>query len=103
MGRYAEKPLGLMKGAFKTPTLRDITLTAPYFHDGSAATLDAVVSHYRQGGVAKTNLSPSMKSLTLTAKEEHAIVDFLTTLTSDHSNFQLPQLPPRKFVAGASE
>jgi cytochrome c peroxidase len=58
MGRYAQKPIGIMKGAFKTPTLRDITLTAPYFHDGSAATLNDVVEHYAKGGVVKTNLSP---------------------------------------------
>ena len=43
VGRYAIKPIKSMQGAFKTPTLRDIDLTAPYFHDGSATTLDEAV------------------------------------------------------------
>jgi cytochrome c peroxidase len=44
-GRYKIKPIRVLKGAFKTPTLRDIELTAPYFHDGSARTLEDVVRH----------------------------------------------------------
>lgn len=50
MGRYAQRPLKLMKGAFKTPTLRDIIRTGPYFHDGSATTLEEVIDHYSTGG-----------------------------------------------------
>jgi cytochrome c peroxidase len=37
-------------GRFRTPTLRNVALTAPYMHDGSIATLDAVLDHYREGG-----------------------------------------------------
>ena len=94
MGRYAEKPLKLMRGAFKTPTLRDIGLTAPYFHDGSAGTLAEVVRHYSQGGVVKTNLSPNMKTLDLTTEEESDLVAFLHALTSPPQTFALPVLPP---------
>ncbi len=93
LGRYAQKPLGLMKGAFKTPTLRDIELTAPYFHDGSAVTLADVVDHYADGGVVKDNLSPNMKTLDLSAQERADIVAFLRALTTPAQPVVLPKLP----------
>jgi len=93
MGRYAQKPVARMKGAFKTPTLRDIDTSAPYFHDGSAKTLAEVVAHYNQGGVVKTNLSPEMKALDLTLAEKEALVAFLHALTSPYKAVSLPELP----------
>lgn len=93
VGRYAQKPLGIMKGAFKTPTLRDIALTAPYFHDGSAKTLEEVVAHYAKGGVVKTNLSPEMKKLTLSKQDKEDLVAFLKALTSKPKAVTLPILP----------
>lgn len=93
LGRHALKPIRIMKGAFKTPTLRDIVFTAPYFHDGSADDLDTVVEHYVKGGEVSTNLSPNMKALTLSKKEKRAIVAFLKALTSKEENFTLPTLP----------
>lgn len=93
LGRYAERPLRLMRGAFKTPTLRDISYSAPYFHDGSAATLEDVVDHYVKGGVVKTNLSPNMKALALTKKEKRDLVAFLKALNSPREEFSLPNLP----------
>lgn len=93
MGRYAQRPLKLMKGAFKTPTLRDITRTAPYFHDGSATTLEDVVKHYVKGGVVKTNLSPSMKQLKLCGTEEEDLIAFMKALTSPYIHVSLPKLP----------
>ncbi|MCA9134023.1 MAG: cytochrome-c peroxidase, partial [Planctomycetales bacterium] len=50
MGREVISSLGGDRGAFKTPTLRDIARTAPYMHDGSLATLDDVIDHYARGG-----------------------------------------------------
>lgn len=93
MGRYLEKPVNLMKGAFKTPTLRDAALTAPYFHDGSAATLADVVEHYASGGVVKTNLSPNMKALDLSEQDKADIVAFMEALTSPQKQITLPTLP----------
>jgi cytochrome c peroxidase len=58
VGRFKQVSEAPMRGAFRTPTLRDVTLTAPYFHDGSARTLEEVVEHYARGGVVRTNLSP---------------------------------------------
>ncbi len=93
VGRYAIRPVKSMKGAFKTPTLRDIALTAPYFHDGSSQTLMDVVEHYNRGGVSKNELSPDMKPLNLTRQEQEAIVAFMRALTTAPRRFVMPQLP----------
>lgn len=93
MGRYAQRPVKLMKGAFKTPTLRDISRTAPYFHDGSAKTLEEVIEHYNKGGVVTTNLSPNMKKLELCNSEKEDLAAFMKTLTSPYVHVSLPKLP----------
>lgn len=93
LGRYTQRPLRLMKGAFKTPTIRDITLSAPYFHDGSAETLMEVVEHYAIGGVVKENRSPNMKTLNLSQQEKEDIVAFMESLTTPPEAFVLPILP----------
>ncbi len=92
-GRFTQKPIKVVDGAFKTPMLRGVALTAPYFHDGSATTLEEVVEHYVKGGVVKTNLSPNMKPVKLDAKEKHALVAFLHALTPPQERFTLPILP----------
>ncbi|MEQ8232164.1 MAG: cytochrome c peroxidase [Gammaproteobacteria bacterium] len=95
LGRYAQKPLGLMKGAFKTPTLRDVAHTAPYFHDGSALTLEDVVAHYERGGEVRENLSPNMQDIALSAAERADLVAFLHALSSPPAPVVLPTLPTR--------
>lgn len=82
LGRFAIKPIGLLKGAFRTPALRDIAITAPYFHDGSATNLEAVVDYYIKGGSHLSNLSPEMKPLELSSQEKHALIAFLKSLSS---------------------
>jgi cytochrome c peroxidase len=71
-------------GAFKTPTLRNVALTSPYMHDGSLATLEAVVDFYNRGGNANAHLDPEMKPLHLTSNEKHSLVAFLKTLSDDN-------------------
>ena len=93
VGRFAIKPIAAAKGAFKTPTLRDIGLSAPYFHDGSAATLAQVVEHYRKGGVSKANLSKNIMPLPLNDEEAAAIMAFMQALTTPPRPFVLPVLP----------
>lgn len=93
IGRFAQKPLAVLKGAFKTPSLRNITQTAPFFHDGSAKDLTNVVEHYARGGEVKTNLSPDMKPLNLSQKEKEDLVAFLQALTSDPAPVTVPVLP----------
>lgn len=81
-GRNGQIAVALTDGAFKTPTLRNITQTAPYFHDGSAATLDEVIEHYASGGKVKTNLSPNMIAFNITKQEKADLIAFLNALTS---------------------
>ena len=69
-------------GAFKTPGLRNIAVTAPYMHDGSLATLWDVMDHYNKGGVPNPNLDGGMQRLGLTEPEIDDMVSFLASLTS---------------------
>jgi cytochrome c peroxidase len=93
MGRYGQKPIKILKGAFKTPTIRDIERTAPYFHDGSAYTLAEVVEHYNKGGEVKQGISPNMKELGLTEQEKADVVAFMQALTSPFIQVTLPEIP----------
>ena len=69
---------------YKTPTLRNIALTAPYMHNGSLTSLADVVSFYNQGGVANENLSPLIKPLGLSSIESAELVAFLQALTGSN-------------------
>jgi cytochrome c peroxidase len=71
------------QGAFKTPTLRDVALTAPYMHDGSLATLADVVAFYSQGGVRNAGLDRRMRPLGLSPDEQRQLVAFLKALTGE--------------------
>lgn len=93
MGRYTQKPVSKMKGAFKTPQLRGIALTAPYFHDGSAKTLEDVIALYDKGGVATSNLDPNMKPLKLSEREKEDLLAFLYALTGTTPAISIPSLP----------
>ena len=93
MGRFAQKPIARMKGAFKTPGLRGITLTAPYFHDGSAKTLKDAVNHYAKGGEVTTNIDPNMKPLKLSEQDKDDLVAFLNALTGTTPPITIPTLP----------
>ena len=93
VGRFAQKPVASMKGAFKTPTVREVASTAPYFHDGSAKSLEEVVDHYAKGGVVKTNVSTSIKGLNMSKEEAGQLVAFMNALSSPAKPFVLPVLP----------
>ncbi len=67
--------------AYKTPTLRNVALTAPYMHDGSIPSLKEVLRFYNQGGAPNENLSPKIKPLGLTETELDYLEAFLLTLT----------------------
>ena len=69
------------RGAFKTPTLRNVAETAPYMHDGSMQTLEDVIDDYDNGGTANPYLDGEIRKLGLTRAENAALVAFLKTLT----------------------
>lgn len=68
-------------GSYRTPSLRNIALTAPYFHDGSAKTLADVVRFYNEGGRQNINREWDLNTLSLTEDEERDLVAFLESLT----------------------
>lgn len=70
--------------AYKTPSLRNVALSAPYMHNGSLARLEDVVRFYNQGGVANENLSPMIKPLGLSDSEIADLVAFLQSLTGSN-------------------
>ena len=77
-------------GRFKSPSLRNAALTAPYMHDGRFATLEEVVDHYRTGVLAHPNLDPRLRApggaplnVDLSDDEAAALVAFLQTLSDD--------------------
>lgn len=76
-GRYTVTKDEKDKGAFKTPTLRNVALTAPYMHDGSQETLEEVVEWYDKGGHKNPWLSDKMKPLNLTDQEKKDLVAFM--------------------------
>jgi cytochrome c peroxidase len=68
--------------AFKTPTLRDVTLRPPYMHHGLQTTLDEVMRHYEKGGIDRPSRSPLMQPIRLTDQERQDLIAFMETLTS---------------------
>ncbi len=81
-GRYAVTGVITDIGRFKTPTLRNIALTAPYMHDGSQKTLAEVIEYYDKGGEKNPFLDPAIFPLKLTDQEKQDLVEFLKSLTS---------------------
>lgn len=69
---------------YKTPTLRNVALSAPYMHNGALSSLEGVVKFYNQGGVSNENLSPLIKPLNLSDEEMAELVAFLHTLTGSN-------------------
>lgn len=93
LGRYYVTRAEKDKGAFKTPTLRSITATSPYMHDGAFKTLEEVIDFLDQGGGPNPTLSPLMKPLGLTKEEKIDLLTFLKALTGEQSKFEMPKLP----------
>lgn len=83
LGRYEISKREEDKGAFKTPTLREIEHTAPYMHDGSMQSLEEVVEHYNKGGIKNPWLSQQIKPLGLTEEEKADLVAFLKALSGE--------------------
>ncbi len=81
-------------GAFKTPTLRDISQSAPYFHNGSVATLEEAVDFMLGGGQENPYLDrENLKKVSLTAAEKEDLLEFLRSLDQP-CNLSEPALPP---------
>ncbi len=95
LGRYliTKQPKDI--GAFKTSGLRDIELTAPYFHNGSEKTLLDVVKFYNKGGELNPNLDGGMRPLKLTDPQMDELVELMKTLTSDDVRRKTQSVKPQ--------
>jgi cytochrome c peroxidase len=80
-------------GAFKTPTLRDVAKSAPYFHDGSVATLAEAVEVMLNGGRSHNQLDTKLPKTNLSASQKEDLLEFLRALSNDKCRVTAPQLP----------
>jgi cytochrome c peroxidase len=92
VGRFNVTKLEADRSAFKTPSLRSVALGAPYFHDGSVATLKEAVRYMAGGGKPDPNKTPVLQPRGLSEAEIDKIVAFLTSLTSTEA-WQAPTVP----------
>jgi cytochrome c peroxidase len=103
VGEEKENDLGLYEVSlnpmdrwkYRTPSLRNIAVTAPYMHNGEFSSLDEVIQFYNSGGAPNELLSPLIRPLNLTNHEHLALKEFLKTLTSNN----LPELVLDGFAA----
>jgi cytochrome c peroxidase len=93
LGRFTETKVEKDKGAFKTPTTRNVALSAPYMHDGSMATLEEVVEHYNKGGIKNPWLSDKIVPLNLKPQESVDLVEFMRACTGAFPNVSSARLP----------
>lgn len=96
IGRMNVTKLDSDKGAFRVPSLRGVEQTAPYFHDGSAKTLEEAVKFMAGGGKENPNLHPlfrALKAQKTSEKEIQQLVAFLKSLTGEYPVVEEPKLP----------
>jgi cytochrome c peroxidase len=94
LGRYVVTKVEKDKGAFRTPSVRNIALTAPYMHDGSLKTLREVVEHYAKGGTPNPWLSEKIFKLELSEQDKLDLVTFMEEgLTGETTRVAIPRLP----------
>ncbi len=84
LGRYEVTQNPEDRWKYKTPSLRNISLTAPYMHDGSILTLEQIIRFYNQGGIANETLDPLIKPLNLSEQEIKGLLAFLKSLTGSN-------------------
>lgn len=93
LGRYTVTKKEKDKGAFKTPTIRNVALSAPYMHDGSQKTLEEVVQWYDDGGHPNPYLSDKVVKLNLTKQEKKDLVEYMKSLTGKFPKIETGRLP----------
>lgn len=93
LGRFVFTMQNQDRGAFKTPTIRNVALSAPYMHDGSQNTLEEVVEWYAKGGHPNQWLDPKIKKLDLTSQEKQDLVAFMEACTGDFPKVERGRLP----------
>lgn len=93
LGRFVVTKSEADKGAFKTPTIRNVAASAPYMHDGSLKTLGDVIDHYAKGGTPNPWLSEKVKKFELTAQEKQDLIAFMEACTGAFPKVEQGRLP----------
>jgi cytochrome c peroxidase len=93
VGRFAVTKNAADTGGFKTPTIRNVALSAPYMHDGSVATLEEVVEWYDKGGHPNPHLSEKIRPLKLSAQDKADLVEFMKACTGPTPTVEVSRLP----------
>jgi len=93
LGRFIVTKQDKDRGAFKTPTVRNVVFSAPYMHDGSQKTLEEVVDWYEKGGHPNPHLSDKVKKLKLSAQDKGDLVAFMHALTGSFPKIETGRLP----------
>jgi cytochrome c peroxidase len=93
VGRYAVTMDEKDRGAFKTPTIRNVELSAPYMHDGSDKTLEEVVEFYNLGGRPNPQLADGIRKLNLTDEQKRDLVEFMKSCTGEFPPIERGRLP----------
>ena len=94
LGRFEITKADKDKGAFKTPTIRNVAVSSPFMHDGSQKTLEEVIEWYNVGGHKNPWLSDKVKALNLTAEEKADLLAFMVQgLTGDFPEVETKRLP----------
>lgn len=95
LGRFNQTKIETDRGAFRTPSLRNVAKTAPYMHDGSLKTLKEVIDFYLGGGSSNPQLDKEIKPLILSAQEREDLIAFLESLTGEiPANVGAPEVRP---------
>jgi cytochrome c peroxidase len=92
-GRFAVTRQAADSGAFRTPALRQVAETAPYMHNGSLATLEAVIDFFSNGGGSHPNKSPKMQPRNFSAQEKEDLLAFLRSLSGTVPRVRPPVVP----------
>lgn len=93
LGRFVVTGEEKDKGAFKTPTIRNVALSSPYMHDGSQQTLMEVVEWYDKGGHPNPHLSDKIKKLDLSEQDKADLVAYMESLTGPFPSIERARLP----------
>lgn len=93
LGRFVITKDPKDRGAFKTPTIRNVASTAPYMHDGSLKTLEEVVEWYVKGGHPNPYLSKDIKKLDLNDQDKQDLVEFMKSCTGELPKVARGRLP----------
>lgn len=93
LGRFEITNVEKDKGAFKTPTIRNVADSAPYMHDGSLRTLEEVVEHYAKGGTKNPWLSEKITKIDLTPQDKLDLVEFMRACSGSFPHVATGRLP----------